>query len=63
MTKSRGKSAIRADMMFKMRFCHGCQSYTLEELHCGNPTVSAHPAGFNPNDKYGDYRRRIKFGS
>jgi rRNA maturation protein Nop10 len=47
--------------MKKMRFCNACQSYTLSEYHC-EQTVSAHPAKFNPNDPYGEYRRRSKFG-
>lgn len=49
--------------MHKMRFCTVCQSYTISELHCGNSTSSAHPAAFNPNDWYGDYRRRARFGA
>ncbi|NYZ74473.1 ribosome biogenesis protein [Candidatus Micrarchaeota archaeon] len=48
--------------MKKMRFCGVCQSYTLSGSHCGAQTLSAHPARFNPNDPYGDYRRRVKFG-
>ncbi len=48
--------------MNKMRFCRSCDSYTLFEVHCGERTVSAHPMRFNPNDPYGDYRRRAKFG-
>ncbi len=46
--------------MMLMRFCNICKSYTLDEQHCGNKTVSAHPAKFNPNDPYGDYRRKAK---
>jgi len=48
--------------MFKMRFCTICNSYTLSEAHCDFQTISAHPANFNPNDPYGDYRRKAKFG-
>lgn len=48
--------------MKKMRFCNSCQSYTLSETHCSNQTISAHPAKFNPNDPYGTYRRRYRFG-
>lgn len=47
----------------KMRFCNVCQSYTLDGSHCGRDTISAHPARFNPNDWYGEYRRRGKFGA
>lgn len=49
--------------MMKMRFCNLCQTYTLSELHCETQTISAHPMRFNPNDWYGEYRRRAKFGS
>ncbi len=49
--------------MFRMRFCNNCMSYTLSESHCGTMTVSAHPARFNPNDPYGDYRRKARFGA
>jgi rRNA maturation protein Nop10 len=48
--------------MKKMRFCNVCQSYTLSEFHCENQTISAHPVKFNPNDPYGEYRRRSKLG-
>ena len=48
--------------MKKMRFCNSCQSYTLSDVHCQNQTRSAHPAKFNPNDPYGDYRRKSRFG-
>ncbi|MFH1520368.1 MAG: nucleolar RNA-binding Nop10p family protein [Candidatus Micrarchaeota archaeon] len=50
-------------MMFKMRFCKLCESYTLSELHCKLQTISAHPHKFNPTDPYGDYRRKVKFGA
>lgn len=47
--------------MFKMRFCNSCKNYTLSESHCSQMSVSAHPIKYNPNDKYGDYRRKAKF--
>jgi H/ACA ribonucleoprotein complex subunit 3 len=46
--------------MKRMRICRKCGSYTLAELHCGAMSESAHPARFNPNDPYGEYRRRAK---
>jgi H/ACA ribonucleoprotein complex subunit 3 len=49
--------------MFRMRYCRECSSYTLSASHCGTATVSAHPARFNPNDPYGDYRRKSRFGA
>jgi len=42
----------------KMRRCVVCMAYTLSLSHCGKQSVSAHPHRFNPNDPYGDYRRR-----
>lgn len=47
--------------MKKMRLCSVCRSYTLSESHCGKQTASAHPAGFNPNDRYGHYRRLARY--
>ncbi|MGB9371373.1 MAG: RNA-protein complex protein Nop10 [Halobacteriota archaeon] len=43
----------------KLRKCHG---YTLEEKcrTCGQPTVTARPARFSPEDRYGRYRRMLK---
>ncbi|MFH1785780.1 MAG: nucleolar RNA-binding Nop10p family protein [Candidatus Micrarchaeota archaeon] len=46
-----------------MRFCKVCESYTLTNEHCSLQTLSAHPANFNPNDPYGTYRRKVKFGA
>jgi len=48
--------------MKKMRVCGKCRSYTLSETHCGAMAASAHPARFNPEDPYGDYRRKAKSG-
>ncbi len=48
----------------KIRKCKKCGRYTLKERcpECGAETVSAHPPRFSPEDKYGKYRRLIKFG-
>ena len=43
-----------------MRKCVVCGVYTLKEIHCGKPTVSAHPPPFNLNDKYLKYRINVK---
>jgi H/ACA ribonucleoprotein complex subunit 3 len=43
--------------MKKLRLCPLCSTYTLEKEHCAGKTENAHPKKFNPNDKYGDYRR------
>jgi len=45
--------------MKKMMVCRVCKKYTLDEKHCGK-TLSAHPPNFNPNDPYGNYRRKQK---
>jgi H/ACA ribonucleoprotein complex subunit 3 len=44
--------------MKKLRSCPVCNSYTLKREHCEVKTDSAHPKKFNPNDRYGDYRRK-----
>ena len=49
--------------MFRMRLCQVCGSYTLLEAHHGKQTISAHPPKFNPNDPYGEYRRRARFAN
>lgn len=48
----------------KIKKCMKCARYTLQEIcpECGNRTVSAHPPKFSPEDKYGKWRRKIKFG-
>jgi H/ACA ribonucleoprotein complex subunit 3 len=49
-------------MRGRIRKCTEDYSYTLSTLCpvCGNPTVSAHPARFSPEDPYGKYRRLAK---
>ncbi|HIQ50075.1 MAG TPA: RNA-protein complex protein Nop10 [Nanoarchaeota archaeon] len=49
----------------KLRKCVKCKRYTLKELCplCGANTISAHPPKFSPEDKYGKWRRKVKFGS
>jgi len=46
--------------MMKMRRCIKCGKFTLKTIHCGVPTVLAHPPRFNPHDPYGKYRRKAK---
>ena len=45
-----------------MRYCHSCDLYTLEDMCpvCKKKTVNPVPARFSPEDKYGDYRRKLK---
>ena len=47
----------------KMRRCVLCNAYMLSASHCGAATISAHPARFNPDDPFGDYRRRARYGT
>lgn len=45
-----------------MKKCKSCETYTLQEEcpECGEKAVSPHPAGFSPEDPYGEYRRKLK---
>ncbi|MCJ2520521.1 MAG: RNA-protein complex protein Nop10 [Candidatus Thermoplasmatota archaeon] len=47
-----------------IRKCTACGSYTLrEECHrCDGRTVMALPPRYSPEDRYGEYRRRLKRG-
>jgi len=41
--------------------CSKCKTYTLNEIcSCGSKTSPVRPAKFNPEDKYGKYRREVK---
>ncbi|MFZ0891707.1 MAG: RNA-protein complex protein Nop10 [Thermoplasmata archaeon] len=44
-----------------LRTCRGCHHYTLHEKcpACGTETRTPHPARFNPNDRWGRYRRML----
>lgn len=50
--------------MERLRKCIKCGAYTMSEQcpKCGGETHTAHPPKFSPEDKYGKYRRRAKFG-
>jgi len=41
-----------------LRRCPRDRTYTLKEIcpACGEPTVTAHPARFSPEDRFGRYR-------
>ncbi|MBU0591668.1 RNA-protein complex protein Nop10 [Candidatus Micrarchaeota archaeon] len=47
--------------MYKIRRCFACGGYTLSTIHCEKSTVSAHPPKFNPDDRFGDQRRAVKY--
>ncbi len=48
----------------KLKKCPKCGRYTLKDVcpACKVKTISAHPPKFSPEDKYGKYRRMLKFG-
>ena len=41
--------------------CTGCGKYTMKEsCSCGSKAVSPKPPKYSPEDKYGEYRRKVK---
>jgi len=44
-----------------LHVCRACGRYTLATTcpECHGATRSPHPARFSPQDRYGDYRRRL----
>jgi len=46
--------------MKKILKCRVCKSFTMAQTHCKAQTVSGHPLAYDPNDRYGDYRRKWK---
>ena len=41
--------------------CTSCRNYTMkEECSCGGKAVSAKPAKYSPEDRFGKYRRLAK---
>lgn len=48
-------------MSFHIFKCVECDSYTLsEKCKCGGKALSPNPPKYNPEDKYGKYRREVK---
>ncbi len=45
-----------------LRKCPACKAYTLAEKcpKCGGTTFMPIPAKYSPEDRYGEYRRRLK---
>jgi len=42
--------------------CSKCGSYSLDEkCDCGEKRTSPKPAKYSPEDKYGEYRRKVKY--
>jgi H/ACA ribonucleoprotein complex subunit 3 len=49
-------------MRTSLRRCPKCQEYTLDDLcqRCGSKTLVPIPPRYSPEDKYGEYRRRLR---
>ena len=42
-----------------MKRCSVCGEYVLSDVcRCGSPAVTALPAKYSPDDRYGEYRRK-----
>ncbi len=48
--------------MKEIRKCLNCGRYTFKEVcpYCGSKTRSVLPPKFSPDDKWGNYRRKMK---
>ena len=48
--------------MSQILYCKKCKSYTLDEIcdKCKVKTIAKKPAKFSPQDRYGEYRRKLK---
>jgi len=49
-------------MTGRIRRCRNDRTYTLSATCpvCGDTTITAHPARFSPEDRYGRYRRMAR---
>jgi len=49
-------------MRTSLRKCPECQEYTLGEIchRCGSKTIVPIPPRYSPEDRYGEYRRRLR---
>ncbi|HQT44899.1 MAG TPA: nucleolar RNA-binding Nop10p family protein [Candidatus Micrarchaeota archaeon] len=43
--------------MKKIRKCQKCAQYTMQDIHCGMATKTAHPPKYTIADKYARFRR------
>jgi H/ACA ribonucleoprotein complex subunit 3 len=43
-------------------YCKNCEKYTLDRNcdNCGENTISRNPPRFSPQDRFGEYRRKLK---
>jgi H/ACA ribonucleoprotein complex subunit 3 len=48
--------------MSQILFCEKCKTYTLDKIciKCGEKTKIKKPARFSPQDRHGEYRRKLK---
>ncbi|MBU7023167.1 MAG: RNA-protein complex protein Nop10 [Theionarchaea archaeon] len=47
----------------KLKKCTVCGRYTLKDMcACGGRADTVKPPRFSPEDKYGEYRRKLKRG-
>ncbi len=49
--------------MKRLRKCSVCGEYTMQQEHCGAPTITSYPPKYSPEDKYAEQRRKAKGGS
>lgn len=44
-----------------LKRCDACKTYTMRDVcpHCGSPATRRAPARYSPQDRYGEYRRRL----
>jgi H/ACA ribonucleoprotein complex subunit 3 len=49
-------------MRTALRKCPKCQEYALGDVckRCGSPTLVPIPPRYSPEDRYGEYRRRLR---
>lgn len=50
-------------MNWRIRKCPNCRRYTIKDMcpRCGTKTVTPHPHRFSPEDKYVEYRVKMKY--
>ena len=48
--------------MTTLCYCKSCKLYTLDAVcnKCKERTISKNPPRFSPQDRYGEYRRKLK---
>ncbi len=48
--------------MSNLFYCKKCKVYTLEKKckSCESKTIIKHPPRYSPQDRYGEYRRKLR---